>query len=50
MQVQPNADAALRRLETMQRIRAYELALVELQRAGAPGTCTSVGRKPAPSA
>jgi pyruvate dehydrogenase E1 component alpha subunit len=45
MQAQPNADAALRRLETMQRIRAYELALVELQRAGAPGTCTSVGQE-----
>lgn len=45
MQAQPNADAALRRLETMQRIRAYELALVELQRTGAPGTCTSVGQE-----
>lgn len=45
MQVQPNADAALRRLEIMQLIRAYELALVELQRAGAPGTCTSVGQE-----
>ncbi|MBK6741537.1 MAG: thiamine pyrophosphate-dependent dehydrogenase E1 component subunit alpha [Hydrogenophilales bacterium] len=45
MQAQPNTDAALRRLETMQLIRAYELALVELQRAGAPGTCTSVGQE-----
>ncbi len=45
MPAQPNADAALRRLEAMQLIRAYELALVELQRAGAPGTCTSVGQE-----
>ena len=37
--------AALRRLETMRLIRAYEEALVALQREGAPGTCTSVGQE-----
>jgi pyruvate dehydrogenase E1 component alpha subunit len=35
----------LRRLETMMLIRAYEQQLVELQRTGAPGTCTSVGQE-----
>ncbi len=39
------ADAALRRLETLCLIRAYEEKLVELQRGGAPGTCTSVGQE-----
>jgi hypothetical protein len=32
-------------LETMLLIRAYEEQLVELQRSGAPGTCTSVGQE-----
>lgn len=42
-----DADAAtmLRQLETMRLIRAYEERLVELQRGGAPGTCTSVGQE-----
>ncbi|MDV3239961.1 MAG: thiamine pyrophosphate-dependent dehydrogenase E1 component subunit alpha [Gammaproteobacteria bacterium] len=35
----------LRQLETMLLIRAYEERLVELQRNGAPGTCTSVGQE-----
>jgi acetoin:2,6-dichlorophenolindophenol oxidoreductase subunit alpha len=35
----------LGRLETMRLIRACEEALVELQRGGAPGTCTSVGQE-----
>ena len=35
----------LRRLETMLLIRLYEEQLVELQRNGAPGTCTSVGQE-----
>ena len=35
----------LRQLETMLLIRAYEEQLVELQRNGAPGTCTSVGQE-----
>lgn len=35
----------LRQLETMSLIRAYEEQLVELQRNGAPGTCTSVGQE-----
>lgn len=38
-------SAAVRRLEAMLLIRAYEEKLVELQRAGAPGTCTSVGQE-----
>jgi TPP-dependent pyruvate/acetoin dehydrogenase alpha subunit len=37
--------APLRRLETMLLIRAYEQQLVELQKNGAPGTCTSVGQE-----
>jgi acetoin:2,6-dichlorophenolindophenol oxidoreductase subunit alpha len=39
------APARVRRLETMMMIRAYEEQLVELQRNGAPGTCTSVGQE-----
>lgn len=35
----------LGRLETMLSIRAYEEHTVELQRQGAPGTCTSVGQE-----
>ena len=35
----------LTRLETMLLIRAYEHQLVELQKNGAPGTCTSVGQE-----
>lgn len=35
----------LRQLETMLLIRTYEEQLVELQRNGAPGTCTSVGQE-----
>lgn len=35
----------LHQLETMLLIRAYEEQLVELQRNGAPGTCTSVGQE-----
>ncbi len=38
-------QASVRRLETMLLIRAYEERLVELQRHGAPGTCTSVGQE-----
>jgi pyruvate dehydrogenase E1 component alpha subunit len=45
----PMSDTAhhprLRQLETMLLIRAYEERLVELQRNGAPGTCTSVGQE-----
>jgi pyruvate dehydrogenase E1 component alpha subunit len=40
-----SADPHLRQLETMLTIRAYEERLVELQRDGAPGTCTSVGQE-----
>ena len=40
-----NRAAALARLETMLLIRAYEHQLVELQKNGAPGTCTSVGQE-----
>jgi len=36
---------APQRLETMLLIRAYEEQLVELQRQGSPGTCTSVGQE-----
>lgn len=36
---------ALRRLETMMLIRAYEQRLIALQQSGAPGTCTSVGQE-----
>jgi len=39
------APGPIRRLETMMLIRAYEERLVELQRGGAPGTCTSVGQE-----
>lgn len=39
------AHVRVRRLETMMMIRAYEEQLVELQRNGAPGTCTSVGQE-----
>lgn len=35
----------LARLETMLLIRAYEQQMVELQKGGAPGTCTSVGQE-----
>ncbi len=38
-------EARLSSLETMMLIRAYEEQLVELQRGGAPGTCTSVGQE-----
>jgi acetoin:2,6-dichlorophenolindophenol oxidoreductase subunit alpha len=38
-------EARLRSLETMMLIRAYEEQLVEFQRGGAPGTCTSVGQE-----
>jgi TPP-dependent pyruvate/acetoin dehydrogenase alpha subunit len=48
-EAQNSAAAAVatpvRRLETMMLIRAYEQQLVELQRNGAPGTCTSVGQE-----
>ena len=43
--VQGAASAPLHRLETMLLIRGYEEHLVELQRGGAPGTCTSVGQE-----
>jgi pyruvate dehydrogenase E1 component alpha subunit len=36
---------ALHRLEAMLLIRAYEEKLIEFQRGGAPGTCTSVGQE-----
>ncbi|MHB1076225.1 hypothetical protein [Thiobacillus sp.] len=36
---------ALCRLEAMLLIRAHEEKLVEFQRGGAPGTCTSVGQE-----
>ncbi len=39
------SEARLRSLETMMLIRAYEEQLVEFQRGGAPGTCTSVGQE-----
>lgn len=42
-----STHARVRRLETMMLIRAYEERLVELQRGGAPGTCTSVGQEAA---
>jgi TPP-dependent pyruvate/acetoin dehydrogenase alpha subunit len=38
-------QAQVRRLDTMFLIRAYEEKLVELQRHGAPGTCTSIGQE-----
>jgi acetoin:2,6-dichlorophenolindophenol oxidoreductase subunit alpha len=38
-------EPRLRQLETLLLIRAYEEQLVELQRGGAPGTCTSVGQE-----
>lgn len=38
-------QARLRSLETMLLIRAYEESLVEVQRNGGPGTCTSVGQE-----
>jgi acetoin:2,6-dichlorophenolindophenol oxidoreductase subunit alpha len=38
-------DQRLQRLEAMMLIRAYEERLVELQKNGAPGTCTSVGQE-----
>ena len=41
----PLSPASLQRLATMLLIRAYEEQLVELQRGGAPGTCTSVGQE-----
>ena len=41
----PALPAPARRLETMLLIRAYEERLVEFQRHGAPGTCTSVGQE-----
>lgn len=41
----PGLTGDLARLETMRLIRACEEALVELQRGGAPGTCTSVGQE-----
>jgi pyruvate dehydrogenase E1 component alpha subunit len=37
--------ASLHRLASMMLIRAYEEKLVELQRSGAPGTCTSIGQE-----
>jgi TPP-dependent pyruvate/acetoin dehydrogenase alpha subunit len=40
-------DIRVRRLETLMLIRAYEEQAVELQRNGAPGTCTSVGQEAA---
>ncbi|MFP5504690.1 MAG: thiamine pyrophosphate-dependent dehydrogenase E1 component subunit alpha, partial [Gammaproteobacteria bacterium] len=40
-----SVDPRLRQLETMLLIRAYDERLVELQRDGAPGTCTSVGQE-----
>ena len=42
---EPAGPPEVRRLETMLLIRAYEERLVELQRGGAPGTCTSVGQE-----
>jgi TPP-dependent pyruvate/acetoin dehydrogenase alpha subunit len=46
MNERQNVDAAsVARLEAMLLIRAYEQQLVELQRGGAPGTCTSVGQE-----
>lgn len=40
-------DTRLRWLETMILIRTYEEQLAELQRQGAPGSCTSVGQEAA---
>lgn len=45
MSVEGSAAEAIRRLEAMLLVRAYEEKLAELQRAGAPGTCTSVGQE-----
>src|SRR5262245_9215749 len=42
---QPPLSERLHRLETMMQARAYEERLVELQKSGAPGTCTSVGQE-----
>ncbi len=44
-QVPKSSPSPLARLETMLLIRAYERQLVELQKTGAPGTCTSVGQE-----
>ena len=41
----PGSTTPLRRLETMLSTRVYEEHTVELQRQGAPGTCTSVGQE-----
>ena len=38
-------ERRLQRLEAMMLVRAYEERLVELQKNGAPGTCTSVGQE-----
>ncbi len=40
-----SVSAPVRRLETMMLIRTYEQQLIEIQRGGAPGTCTSVGQE-----
>lgn len=40
-------NSRLRQLETMMLIRAYDEQAVELQKNGAPGTCTSVGQEAA---
>ncbi len=45
MNAADTATDAVRRLETMLLVRAYEEKLVELQRSAAPGTCTSVGQE-----
>ena len=42
---QTDVPAPVRRLQTMLLIRACEARLIELQRQGAPGTCTSVGQE-----
>lgn len=42
---QATVQNRLRQLETMLLIRSYEERLIELQRHGAPGTCTSIGQE-----
>ncbi len=44
-QIPKKSPSPIARLETMLLIRAYEHGLVELQKNGAPGTCTSVGQE-----
>lgn len=40
-----DGEQPLRQLETLLRIRAYEMQVVEVNRQGGPGSCTSVGQE-----